>query len=111
MTYEQQFSDVATPLAHLLERFSFCESMVILVDMGSLEQVLDVIPRSISSDVYVITNVSTGLALEVGSILASKECLSDNLPKVLEAASPSYRVARLSKTGENPWQIPLYIKI
>ena len=40
MTYEQQFSDVATPLAHLLERFSFCESMVILVDMGSLEQVL-----------------------------------------------------------------------
>lgn len=100
MTYEQQFSDVATPLAHLLERFSFCESMVILVDMGSLEQVLDVIPRSISSDVYVITNVSTGLALEVGSILASKECLSDNLPKVLEAASPSYRVARLSKTGE-----------
>jgi transcriptional regulatory protein LevR/transcriptional regulator with AAA-type ATPase domain len=100
MTYEQQFSDVAIPLAHLLERFSFCESMVILVDMGSLEQVLDVIPRSISSDVYVITNVSTGLALEVGSILASKECLSDKLPKVLEAGFPSYRVARLSKTGE-----------
>ncbi len=100
MTYEQQFSDVAIPLAHLLERFSFCESMVILVDMGSLEQVLDVIPSSISSDVYVMTNVSTGLALEVGSILASRESLSDSLPKVIESASPSYRVARLSKAGE-----------
>lgn len=100
MTYEQQFSDVALPLAHLLERFSFCESIVILVDMGSLEQVLDVIPSSISSDVYVMTNVSTGLALEVGSILESHESLGDSLPKVIEVASPGYRVARHSKAGE-----------
>lgn len=51
------------------------EGLVILVDMGSLEQMYDKISGNIDGDLVIINNVSTALALDIGFLLARKESI------------------------------------
>lgn len=77
MTYEQELDDAVGQLARLLEKYSNCKSVAILVDMGSLERVSEAVGDLANCDVYIVNNVSTGLALEVGSALMSHADLGD----------------------------------
>jgi len=100
MTYEQEIADIVGPLSRLLERFTYCSTVVVLVDMGSLAQISDAIPGVINGDLYVVNNVSTGLALEVGEALVAHESVDDALHAGIGACSPTYRVVRGTKGHE-----------
>lgn len=94
MTYDQDVSEVIGQLARLLSRYPHCRSIAILVDMGSLEKINDAISRLASCDVYIINNVSTGLAIEVGSALMSHEDLGVTFSRVEFGCQPRCSVVR-----------------
>ena len=94
MAYDEQLSDVAGQLSRLLERYAYAQTVAVLVDMGSLSEVDKAIHGLANGDLYIVNNVSTGLALEVGSALISGDDLSEVLDRSIEAITPTYRIVR-----------------
>lgn len=93
MTYDQQVSDVVEPLRSLLDRYSFCKEIAILVDMGSLEGAMEDLGGLANVTIGVVNNVSTGIALEIGTGLIAGEPLSELLPAATAACASRYRIA------------------
>ncbi len=100
MTYDQQITDVVAPLTRMLERYSFAQTVAMLVDMGSLSQIADEVPGISNGKLYIVNNVSTGLALEVGNALISHENLDDVLDAALPLCTPSFRVVEAPHSEE-----------
>lgn len=98
MTYDQDVTEVIGQLARLFARYPHCRSIAILVDMGSLEKINDAVSQLASCDVYIFNNVSTGLAIEVGTALMSHSDLSSTLARVEDACRP--RVSVVHARGE-----------
>lgn len=94
MTYEQELDDAVGQLSRLLERYSHCKAVAILVDMGSLERVSEVVGDLANCDVYIVNNVSTALALEVGSALMAHADLGKTLESVAGTCSPRLSLVR-----------------
>ena len=94
MAYDEQLSDVTGQLSRLLERYAYAQTVAVLVDMGSLSEVDKAIHGLANGDLYIVNNVSTGLALEVGSALISGDDLSEVLDRSIEAVTPAYRIIR-----------------
>lgn len=94
MAYDQEFSDIMGQLSRLLERYAYAPTVAILVDMGSLSDVDTAISGVVSGDLYIVNNVSTGLALEVGSALATHGNLDEALEGATALLAPSWRVVR-----------------
>ena len=92
MTYDQEIKDVVVPLRNLLEAYAFCKEIVILVDMGSLENVLEDIGELANVTIGIANNVSTGMALEIGAGLLSGEPLAELLPAAMSSCASRYRI-------------------
>ena len=97
MTYDQEVADIVGPLSRLFERFTYCTTVVVLVDMGSLAQVSDAIPGVVNGDLYIVNNVSTGLALEVGAAIVAHEDIDGTLRAGTGSCAPTYQVVRGTK--------------
>ncbi|MCH3956936.1 MAG: PRD domain-containing protein [Olsenella sp.] len=91
MTYDQQMADIVSPLARILGRYSFAREVVILVDMGSLSQVADALPPMAGATIHIISNVSTELALEIGSSLMSHGDMREALERIVGTCTPAIR--------------------
>ncbi|OUO33884.1 sigma 54-interacting transcriptional regulator [Olsenella sp. An293] len=92
MSYEQDVSDIMGPLRNLLDTYAFCREIVLLVDMGSLENVLEGVGEMSNVTLGIVNNASTGMALEVGSGLASGEPIESLLPHAAEACTSRFRI-------------------
>ncbi len=92
LTYDDSLQDLVAPLGRLLAKFPHCRTVVLLVDMGSLEDVDTYLSGMTSADLYVVNNVSTGLALEVGASIAANEDLHSTLDSCSDVCAPSWRV-------------------
>lgn len=53
------------------------EGMIVLVDMGSLEQMYEKINQNVEGDLLIINNVTTMLAMEVGALLMKGEGIEE----------------------------------
>lgn len=100
MTYDQDVTEIVGQLSRLLSRYSHCKTMAILVDMGSLEKINDAISGLTACDIHVFNNVSTGLALEVGSALISHADLDGVLTRTGDACAPHCSVVAGSREQE-----------
>lgn len=58
--------EIIKEIVHYTKKVDTSQGLVILVDMGSLEQIYSSIKGNVSGDLIVMNNVSTALALEVG---------------------------------------------
>lgn len=96
MTYDQQVTDVLLPLRRLLERYSYCKGAVLLVDMGSLTDIASAISQATDMELIVVSNVSTGLALEVGSALRANESPEARLAEMAQLCAPAFSVTHAS---------------
>lgn len=92
MTYDQQINDVFGPLTRLIGRYSFCNSIVLLVDTGSLSGVYKALSGATNADIYVVDNVSTGLALELGSDIANNRDITATLDACAVTCAPHHQV-------------------
>ena len=79
MPYDQQLKDIVGPLQRLVDRHSYCTGVVFLVDMGSLEEAYKALENVTDSTIGVVNNVSTGLALEIGSGLLGGKSIAEVL--------------------------------
>lgn len=81
MPYDQKVTDVAVPLQQIIDRFSYADEVVILVDMGSLQDIYKSLESTSGMTLGIINNASTGLAVEVGAGLIAgrsvREVLDD----------------------------------
>lgn len=93
MPYDQQVTDVIGPVTRLIERYPYCKSAVLLVDMGSLTDLVGALSQQIDIDVITINNVSTGLALEVGSALKAGEDVEKGLGQIVSVCAPTFGVS------------------
>lgn len=100
MTYDQQMADVVSPLARILGRYSFAREVAILVDMGSLSQIADALPPMAGTTIHIVSNVSTGLALEIGSALISHEDMGDALERIVGTCTPATRTIEAARGEE-----------
>ena len=98
MTYDQQVTDVVRPLRRLVERYRYCRCAVLLVDMGSLTELASTLSQVVDMDVVVVNNISTGLALEVGSAIKAGEPVEERLGEALAACAPAYRVMHCERS-------------
>lgn len=93
MSYDQEVEDILVPLNGLLQTYLHCKEIAILVDMGSLEGILDRLDRVSGMTVGVMSNASTALALEVGAGLAAGEPLSKLLPQAAETCRSHFSIS------------------
>ncbi len=92
MTYDQEVTDIIGQLTRLLNRFSHVKTIALLVDMGSLGKMNNAISGLTNADIHIVNNVSTGLALELGSALVAHRKLDDVLEGARESCTPHYSV-------------------
>ncbi len=100
MTYDQDVTEIVGQLSRLLARYSHCKTVAILVDMGSLEKMNDAIAGIAACDIHIISNVSTGLALEVGSALIAHGDLGEALACANETCIPRCSVVRGTRDND-----------
>lgn len=100
MPYSQELSDVQGQLSHLVERFAFCKTLVVLVDMGSLAQASEALPPLANGRIYVANNVSTAVALEVGSALLNHEDVEAALSACTDLCRPTFQAITRASGGD-----------
>lgn len=74
-------------------RFSRLEELILLVDMGSLETILDGL-QDLECSIGLIDHVSTPAALEIGLLMEQRHSLEDILEQTCQASGSHYRIRR-----------------
>lgn len=92
MPYDQQIGDIVGSLQQIVDQFRYCREIAILVDMGSLEEIYTSLRGLSSATIVVANNVSTGLAVEVGTYLLNGGDLGQGLAETVDVCRPSYRL-------------------
>ena len=100
MTYDQELSDAIGQLSRLLKRHAHCRTVVILVDTGSLESIHEAVRGFAGCSVHIANNVSTSLALEVGSALVSHGDLDGLFERAATECAPRHRLVQCSRIGD-----------
>ncbi len=100
MPYDQQVTDIVRPITRYIERYPYCKSVVLLIDMGSLADLVSALRQKTDMDIVTIGNVSTGLALEVGSALKANEDIEGRLDEIARLCAPTYSVSRCERMAD-----------
>ena len=92
MPYDQKVTDVAAPLQQIIDRFSYADEVVILVDMGSLQDIYKSLESTSGMTLGIINNASTGLAVEVGAGLIAGRSVREVLDDAAAACTCNYHI-------------------
>lgn len=84
-----------------IKKYNTSEGLVLLVDMGSLEQMYQSIQGNVTGDLLIMNNVSTSLALDVGLKLSQRQKIDELEQLALEdfAVSKQYFAGVSQKTN------------
>ena len=89
-------ADAANQITGLLEkhieRFITCQDVVLLVDMGSLEQIHSQMGGLRNLNIGIINNISTALAVDIGLGICGNQKLEDILKRASESNVCTYRI-------------------
>lgn len=83
MPADCRFDDVTARLNEYIDSLEGCLELIILVDMGSLENISETLGRERKMNIGILSNVSTKLALDVGSMIMEG---THSLKTILEEA-------------------------
>lgn len=92
MPIEVTTQEIIEELNSYLSKLNNYEELVLLVDMGSLEEIYKGINVDINANIGIINNITTKLALEVGNELKLNTPLEDLLKQACDLNSFNYRV-------------------
>lgn len=95
MPYEMSVLEVGKQLRNILY-YNENRDILLLVDLGSLENIEDVIGDVSHVNIGMINNVSTNLALEIGSAIIQGEEMRDILQQAQETVRTVYKVIERS---------------
>ena len=86
MPMEISIVEVIEKVNQYLEHVNTSKGVIILVDMGSLNQMYSSIKNNLSGDLLIINNVTTSIALDVGLKMVSNRSFKE----IVETAKTSY---------------------
>lgn len=92
MSLETSTEDIISKLKHYVERMSVQSDIILLVDMGSLEDLEQCLCEMCDKNIGILNNVSTRMALEVGSKILQDEEIASILESVSENQKVSYKL-------------------
>lgn len=95
MPLNMDFSEIENVLNHQIDLHPRWKSLILMVDMGSLEEIGAYVHANIK--VGVLNNISTGTALEVGSGILRNALIEEILPAVCEQSACHYRLIQPKK--------------
>lgn len=96
MPVTSSVNDVIEKVRLYTRRFPHLEELILLVDMGSLESLLDGL-QDLECAIGLIDHVSTPVALEIGSLLSSRENLASMLEQACRLSASTCRIKASSR--------------
>lgn len=97
MPLETDFQDVIEKLVEYLKRFENLKEIIVMVDMGSLESVHQFLETFANIDIGIINNVSTKLALDIGSMIMEGYSIEKILEEASERNKHKYKIIKNRK--------------
>lgn len=92
MPLDMQTEDAAHLLEKHIEHYITGRDIVLLVDMGSLEQIHEKMKQLPNMNIGIINNISTALAVDIGMGICSGKCMEDILKQASESSICTYRI-------------------
>lgn len=92
MSIEVTTQEIIEELNEYLSKINHYQELVLLVDMGSLEEIYKGIETVINADIGIINNITTKLALEIGNELKQDTPLDALLKNACEQNSFQYHI-------------------
>ncbi|WP_367569412.1 sigma 54-interacting transcriptional regulator [Lacrimispora sp.] len=92
MPLDMQCQDVARVLEKHIERYVICRDIVLMVDMGSLEQIHRDVRGLTGVNIGIINNISTALAVDIGIGICANKSMEEILKGASENNTCTYRI-------------------
>ena len=92
MPLDTQMEDAAKLLEKHIEHYITGQDIILLVDMGSLEQIHEKIKGLPNINIGIINNISTALAVDIGMGICSGKHLEEILKQASESTICTYRI-------------------
>lgn len=92
MPLDMQSQDIAKVLEKHIERYITCRDIILMVDMGSLEQIHREMRSLTSVNIGIINNISTALAVDVGIGICANREMEEILKEASESNTCTYRI-------------------
>lgn len=86
--------DIVKKLVRYLEEIDTSKGLIILVDMGSLEEIYEDIEKITKGIIGVINNVTTQMAIDVGNCILQGLSVEEIVEKIGSGYKPRYRIIR-----------------
>lgn len=93
--------EIAKELSAYIENIDTARGLIILVDMGSLENIYKEIDKDVYGDIGIINNISTHLALDVGSRIINSQSIEQILKETVEKNICKYNYIPSKKARED----------
>lgn len=94
MPLDEKSQDIAKVLEKYIERYIANRNIVLMVDMGSLEQINEEMKNLSNVNIGIINNISTALAVDIGMGIASGQDMEEILRQASQNNVCTYRVIR-----------------
>ena len=92
MPLDVQSRDIAGVLEKHIERYITCRDIVLMVDMGSLEQIHQEMKHLVNVNIGIINNISTALAVDIGLGICGNMDMEEILKRASENNICTYRI-------------------
>lgn len=92
MPLDMQSQDIARVLEKYIERYVTCRDIVLMVDMGSLEQIHREVRGLTGVNIGIINNISTALAVDIGIGISANRSMEEILKGASENNTCTYRI-------------------
>lgn len=84
--------EVANKVVDYIERHDISHGLLILVDMGSLKEIYQFFPHTITSPIAIINNVSTQIAMNIGNLILEHCHLEEIIEQVMPLSIPQHNI-------------------
>ncbi|WP_042354090.1 sigma 54-interacting transcriptional regulator [Bacillus rubiinfantis] len=100
MPLDISVEEIAAKVYHYIEHHDISKGLILLVDMGSLKDIHAQFKQQLNGPVAIINNVSTQMALFLGSMLEQDLFLEEMLEKLRQANQTEYNIIYPEKAKE-----------
>ncbi|MCH1939818.1 sigma 54-interacting transcriptional regulator [Holdemania massiliensis] len=97
MPIESHFEMMTAKLKEVIQKMQGVKEVIVMVDMGSLEEFHNYIENFSDTDVGIINNVTTKLALDVGSMIMNEVPMMKILEEAKRRSEPNFVFLRRRK--------------
>lgn len=101
MPIDMTTQDIMAKIESYLKNINTEKGVIILVDMGSLEEIYKSLINVIDGDIGIINNITTQLALDVGNRIIQGQSLEEIIAESVKKNNSSYKYIKSNKNKKN----------